>query len=120
MPIDRGMFDDRGIDGVHYVHVIFAFLMFACTFAALLLRYAAMHRSSPRDIAVIMALVRPVVPVLVTSLLIAVGFGFWLAVENEIPLGSTWLIVAYVFVGYVLLVGAVAGRYDRKTREVDS
>lgn len=113
------MFDDRGIDGVHYVHVIFAFLMFACTFVALLLRYAAMHRSSPRDIAVIMALVRPVVPVLVSSLLIAVGFGFWLAVENEIPLGATWLIVAYVFVGYVLFVGAVAGRYDRKTREVD-
>lgn len=114
------MLSSRGIDGVHFIHVTFAFLMFASTFAALLLRLAAMRRSDPREIAVIMALVRPVVPVLVGSLLIAVGFGLWLAVEEGVSLRQTWLVVAYVLVGYILLVGAVAGRYDRKTREVDA
>jgi uncharacterized membrane protein len=47
-----------------------------------------------------------------------VAAGAWLAHELGIPYDSGWLQWTYVLVGWLLVVGAVAGRLDRRTREL--
>ena len=34
----------------------------------------------------------------------------------EYPLTDNWLIVTYTFVGWMLIVGAIAGKHDKNTR----
>ena len=105
-------------NAVLYVHIFFAFIMFGCLFAALLVRCFVLWRSNPSDIAIILGMVRPVVPALVISLTITFCFGFWIATVEGYNLNENWLIVTYVLIGYIYLVGGLAGGFDRRTREV--
>ncbi len=104
---------------VLYIHIICAFIMFAGSFGATLLRFAAMkHHEQPAHVAVILGVVRPVVPVVVISMLLTILFGFWLASYEKEHFHQPWLIATYVLVTYILVVGAVAGKRDRLTREL--
>jgi uncharacterized membrane protein len=45
-------------------------------------------------------------------------FGVWLSHRLDIDLAATWLTATFVLLGWIVAVGAVAGRQDRHTREL--
>jgi uncharacterized membrane protein len=93
--------------------------MFSGSVGATVLRYAAMrHEARPELVAALLGIVRPLVPVVVGSMLLTILFGLWLASYESEELTEAWLIAAYILVGYILIIGAVAGKEDRLTREL--
>lgn len=49
-----------------------------------------------------------------------VSFHYWFGYESLTILcvGLDWIVTAYVLTGYALIVGGVAGGFDRRTREL--
>jgi uncharacterized membrane protein len=105
-------------DWLLFLHLTGAFLFVAGALAAALLRLAAMRAERPSEVALLLRAVRPVVPVIALGLLLVLVFGFWLADRLDVDLGATWLTATFVLLGWMLVVGAVAGRQDRRTREL--
>lgn len=103
---------------VLFLHLAGAFLLVGGSITAAVLRYAAMKRELPSEIVLLLRAVRPAVPVVAIGLVLAVGAGFWLADKIGFDLGAFWLTATFVLLGWVALVGAVAGRQDRHTREL--
>lgn len=99
-------------------HLAGAFLFVGGAVTAAVLRVAAMRRERPGEIAVLLRATRLAIPPIAIGLLLALGFGFWLAGRLDISLGSTWLTLTFVLIGWILVVGELAGRQDRVTREL--
>lgn len=105
-------------DGILFLHLAGVLLFVGGSLAAALLSLAAMRRERPSEIALLLRAVRPVVPVVGGGLVVTVAAGFWLASDLGISLSATWLALTFVLVGWMLVVGTIAGRQDRKTREL--
>jgi len=105
-------------EGILFLHLAGVLLFVGGSIAAAVLRLAATRRERPSEIALLLRAVRPAVPLVAGGLAIAIAAGFWLAHEDGIPLSSTWLTLTFVLLGWVIAVGAVAGRQDRHTREL--
>lgn len=99
-------------------HLVGAFLFVSGGVMATVARVAALRRERPSDVASAMRGARPAVPLIGVGLLSAVGFGFWLTDRLGVDLGATWLTSTFALLGWVVVVGAVAGRQDRRTREL--
>jgi uncharacterized membrane protein len=105
-------------DGILFLHLAGQLLFVGGSIAAALLRLAAMRRQRPSEIALLLRTVRPVVPVVAGGLVLTIAAGFWLAHRSDVALSSTWLTLTFALIGWMLVVGAVAGRQDRLTREL--
>jgi uncharacterized membrane protein len=105
-------------DAILFLHLAGAFLFVGGSITAAVLRFGAMRRERPSEIALLMRAVRPAVPVVGAGLLVAVGAGFWLADRIGLDLGTGWLTWTFVLLAWLAVVGAVAGRQDRHTREL--
>lgn len=105
-------------EGILFLHLAGVLLFVGGSVAAALLRLAAMRRERPSEIALLLRSVRPVVPIVAGGLVVTIAAGFWLASELGISLSATWLTLTFVLIGWMLVVGAAAGRQDRKTREL--
>lgn len=101
-----------------FLHLTGAFLYVSGAVTAAVLRIAAMRRERPGEIALLLRAVRPIVLVVGLGLLLAVVFGIWLADRLGIELGTAWITATFALLGWTLVVGAVAGRQDRHTREL--
>jgi uncharacterized membrane protein len=101
-----------------FLHLAGAFVYVSGATAAAVLRLAAMRRERPSDVALLMRAVRPAVPVIGAGLVLVLAFGFWLADRLGVDLGSTWLTATFALLGWSVIVGAIAGRQDRHTREL--
>jgi uncharacterized membrane protein len=101
-----------------FLHLAGAFLFVGGSITAAALRVAAMRRSLPSEQALLLRAVRPLVPVVAGGLLVTLGAGFWLVERLELDYGAAWLSATFVLVGWLLVVGALAGRGDRHTREL--
>jgi uncharacterized membrane protein len=101
-----------------FLHLAGAFLFVSGALAAAVLRLAAMRRDRPSEIALLMRAVRPAVPLIAGGLVLVLVFGFWLVSRLDVGVGSPWLTVTFVLLGWIVVVGAVAGRQDRHTREL--
>jgi uncharacterized membrane protein len=101
-----------------FLHLAGAFLFVGGSILAAVLRVTAMRRHSPGEIALLLGAVRPAVPVVAGGLVLTVGVGFWLADRLGYDLGGTWLSLTFALVAWMLVVGALAGRQDRHTREL--
>lgn len=101
-----------------FLHLSGAFLLVGGSLVAAVLRVAALGRSDPGEIALLLRAVRPAVPVVGIGLLAVIGFGFALADKLGVDYGATWLSTTFALLGWIVLVGAVAGRQDRHTREL--
>ncbi len=101
-----------------FLHLIGMIAMVGGAVGVGALRVLAISRARPSESAVLLGAARPLVPVVGAGLVLAVGAGFWLAGRSGVALGSGWLVASYVLVGYLAVVGAVAGRRDRRTREL--
>ena len=105
-------------EGILFLHLAGVLLFVGGSLAAALLRLAAMRRERPSEIALLLRAVRPVVPVVAGGLVVTIAAGFWLASDLGLSLSATWLTLTFVLIGWMLVVGAIAGRQDRKTREL--
>jgi uncharacterized membrane protein len=101
-----------------FLHLTGAFLLVGGSITAAALRLAAMRRTLPSEQALLLRAVRPVVPVVAGGLLLTLGAGFWLVEELDLDYGTAWLSATFVLVAWLIVVGALAGRGDRHTREL--
>ena len=101
-----------------FLHLAGAFVYVSGAVAAAALRLAALRRERPSEIALLLRTVRPLVPVVGLGLLAVVVFGSWLAERLGIGFGASWIAATFVLLGWTLVVGAIAGRQDRHTREL--
>jgi uncharacterized membrane protein len=99
-------------------HLAGAFLFVSGAVAAAVLRMAAMRHERPGDVALLMRAVRPAVSLVAAGLVLVLLFGFLLADRLEYDLGSAWLTLTFVLLGWVVVVGGLTGRQDRHTREL--
>ena len=105
-------------DALLFLHLAGAFLLVGGSFGALLLRVAALHRDDPKEIAVLLRAARPAVPIVGVGLVTTIGFGAWLAHRLGYSSGAGWLSATFALLAWMLVVGATAGRQDRRTREL--
>jgi uncharacterized membrane protein len=107
-----------GEHGILFLHLAGVLLFVGGSITAAVLRVAAMRRERPSEIALLLRAVRPAVPLVAGGLALAVAAGFWLAAHLDLDLGAAWLSLTFVLLGWVVVVGAIAGRGDRHTREL--
>ena len=105
-------------DGILFLHFAGVLLFVGGSIAAAVLRLAAMRRQRPSEIALLLRAVRPAVPLVAGGLVLAIAAGFWLAHRLDLDLGATWLTLTFGLLAWLIVVGAVAGRQDRATREL--
>ncbi len=105
-------------DWALFLHLSGVLLFVGGSIAVTALRLLAMGKERPSESAVLLRAVRPLVPLVGTGLLLTLGAGVWLADELRVPYDSGWLQAAYVLIVWLGVAGAVAGRLDRKTREL--
>jgi uncharacterized membrane protein len=105
-------------DGILFLHFAGVLLFVGGSIAAAVLRLAAMRRERPSEIALLLRAVRPAVPLVAGGLVLAIAAGFWLAHRLDLDLGATWLTLTFGLLAWLTVVGAVAGRQDRVTREL--
>lgn len=99
-------------------HLVGAFLFVSGGVLATVARMTALRRERPSEVAAAMRGARPAVPLIAIGLVVVAAFGFWLTGRLGLDLGATWLSATFVLLGWVVVVGAVAGRQDRRTREL--
>lgn len=101
-----------------FLHLASAFLFVGGSLVAAVLRVATLGRADPREIALLLRAIRPAVPLVAVGLLGTIAFGFALGGKLDVDYGSTWLTGTFVLLGWMILVGGLAGRQDRHTREL--
>ena len=105
-------------DWALFLHLSGVLLFVGSSIAVTALRLLAIGKERPSESAVLLRAVRPLVPLVGSGLLLTLGAGVWLADELRVPYDSGWLQAAYVLIVWLGVAGAVAGRLDRKTREL--
>lgn len=101
-----------------FAHLAGAFLFVSGGVAAAIVRIAALGRTRPGEIAALLRTARIAAVLIGIGLVLVIGFGFWLTDRLAVELGSTWLSATFALLGWILVVGAIAGRQDRHTREL--
>jgi uncharacterized membrane protein len=99
-------------------HLVGAFLFVPGGVMATIARVTALRRERPSEVAAALRGARPAVPLIGSGLVVAVGFGFWLTDRLGLDLGTSWLSSTFALLGWVIVVGVIAGRQDRHTREL--
>jgi uncharacterized membrane protein len=105
-------------DWALFLHLSGVLLFVGGSIAVTALRLLAIGKERPSESAVLLRAVRPLVPLVGGGLLLTLGAGVWLADELHVPYDSGWLQAAYVLIVWLGVAGAVAGRLDRRTREL--
>lgn len=103
---------------LRFWHLAGAFLFVGGAITAAVLRLAALRRERPSEVAVLLRSARLAIPPIVIGLVLTVAFGFWLTSRLDLSLGATWLSLTFLLLGWIVVVGAIAGRQDRHTREL--
>jgi uncharacterized membrane protein len=101
-----------------FLHLCGAFLFVGGSVTAAILRLGAIRLRRPSEQAVLLRAVRPAAAVIGLGLLLTIAAGFWLAGRVDADYGDAWLTWTFALLGYLLVVGAIAGRRDRRTREL--
>ena len=101
-----------------FLHLLGAFLFVGGSLTAAVLRLAAIGRERPSEQATLLRAIRPAIPLVGGGFLVTIGAGFWLVERLGLEFDAVWLSATFALVGWLLVVGALAGRADRKTREL--
>ena len=105
-------------DWALFLHLLGALLFVGGSIAVAALRLLAIGGSRPSTSALLLRSARPLVPLVGVGLALTLGAGAWLAHELDVAYGADWLRWTYALVAWLLAVGALAGRLDRRTREL--
>jgi uncharacterized membrane protein len=107
-----------GTDTLVFLHLLGAFLFVGGSLAATVLRVAAIRAPDAAAAAVLLRAVRPAVPIVGAGFVLAVVLGFALVERIGLEYSAAWLSATFALLLWLLVVGAVAGRSDRRTREL--
>lgn len=101
-----------------FLHLFFVLLYVGSVITASVIRFSVAFGTDQKayDVGLLLSIVRPLVPLVVISLLVAMAFGFWCADADGHKLDEAWLAVTYALIGWMLLVGMIAGKHDKQTR----
>jgi uncharacterized membrane protein len=105
-------------DWALFLHLVGVLLFVGASAAVTALRLLAIGKARPSENALLLRAARPLVPLVGLGLALTVAAGAWLAHELGVSYGAGWLRWTYVLVAWLVVVGAVAGRLDRRTREL--
>lgn len=105
-------------DWALFLHLAGVLLLVGGSIGVTALRLLAIGEERPSESALLLRAVRPLVPLVGVGLVLTLAAGAWLADELGVPYDSGWLQWTYALVAWLVVVGAVAGRLDRKTREL--
>ena len=106
-------------DWLLLIHVAGAFCVLSGALFAVVLNQAALRRARLSEIALLLGLIRVAVVLIVLGMLVTLVFGLWLVSdETDIDFGDGWISASFALWIVALLLGAVGGRRDRKTREL--
>jgi uncharacterized membrane protein len=106
-------------DWLLLIHVGGAFAVLAGALLAVVLNWAALRRSRPSEVALLLGLIRVAVVLIVIGMLVTLGFGLWLVQDDAAyELGDDWIDTALVLWVAALVLGSIGGRRDRRTREL--
>lgn len=97
-------------------HLLGAFLISGGIMATVA-RPTAVRRERPSEVAAALRGARPALPLIAVGLVVAVVFGFRPTGRLGLDRGATWLAATFALLARLLVVGALAGRQDRRTRE---
>jgi uncharacterized membrane protein len=100
-----------------FLHLLGVLLFVGASLGVTALRLLAIGKERPSESAVLLRATRPLVPLVLVGLILTLGAGVSLADELGVPLDSGWLQWTYALVAWLVVVGGVAGRRDRHTRE---
>jgi uncharacterized membrane protein len=84
---------------------------------AVVLNQAALRRSRPSEIALLLGLVRVAVVLIGVGMLVTLALGLWLVKDTAYDLGDAWIDAALALWLAALVLGGVGGRRYRHTRE---
>ncbi len=101
-----------------FIHLIGAFIFIGGSITAALLRVGAMRLTKPSEQAVLLRAVRPAAAVIGVGLVLTIGAGLWLVHRLGLGYGEGWLTATFVLIAWLVVVGAIAGGRDRRTREL--
>ena len=101
-----------------FVHLVGVFIFVGGVTAISTLRIAAAFQLKPANVVAILSVARPCVLLVVFGLLLAIAAGLSAVKPAGHSFNDTWLSATYALVGWMLFVGAITGRMDRKTREL--
>jgi uncharacterized membrane protein len=105
-------------DWALFLHLAGVLLFVGGSVAVTTLRVLAIGKDRPSESALLLRAVRPLVPLVGGGLVLTLGAGVWLADELGVQYDATWLRWTYALVAWLVVVGAIAGRMDRRTREL--
>jgi len=105
-------------DWALFLHLVGVLLFVGASVGVAALRLLAIGKDRPSESALLLRAVRPLVPFVGLGLVLTIAAGAWLAHELGFPYGSGWLRWTYALIAWLVVVGALAGRLDRRTREL--
>ncbi len=105
-------------DWLLFLHLLGVLLFVGGSLAVTAFRLLAIGKERPSESALLLRSTRPLVLLVLIGLLLTLGAGFSLADDLGVPFDAGWLVWTYALVAWLVVVGAVAGRLDRKTREL--
>ncbi len=99
-------------------HLLAAFTFVSGSVAAGAFHLVAMRRDRPSQIALLLRLVRPLVPAIGAGSVAALGLGLWLADDAGYGMGDQWVVAAVVLWVVAVALGTPGGRTLRHAREL--
>jgi uncharacterized membrane protein len=105
-------------DWLLLIHVGGAFCVLAGALLAVVLNQAALRRAQPSEVELLLGLVRIAVVLISLGMLVALGFGLWLVDETRYDLTDGWIDASLALWAVALVLGAIGGRRDRRTRKL--
>lgn len=100
-----------------YLHILGAFTFVSGSVTISVLRFSAINSTNNSEILALLKLGKKIVLMVAIGFLMTIIFGCWLS-QIEHYWNEHWIIASLVLVGWMLITGAVAGKEDRKTREM--
>jgi len=107
-----------GRDWALFLHLVGVLLFVGGSVGVTALRLLAIGKERPSESALLLRAARPLVPLVGLGLVLTIVAGAWLAHELGFAYDSGWLRWTYALIAWLVVVGAVAGRLDRRTREL--
>lgn len=105
-------------DWALFLHLAGVLLFVGASIGVTGLRLLAIGRERPSESALLLGAARLFVPLVGLGLLLTIGAGVWLAHELGVPYDARWLLWTYALIAWLVVVGGLAGRLDRRTREL--